>query len=107
MDVLTPCRTVGNDGDASWHTEKTALQQAITAYPDQVYGLTIGSEGLYRNTEPASDDAGPGYDATSLTRWVTDAMTTWPNITIGTADTGSSYTSGAADPLIRAGPGLL
>lgn len=83
--------------ETSWQAEKTALQNAILGREDQVYGITVGSEGLFRSS----------YSGTDLAGWMTDAKATWPNISIGTADTASSYIGGLADPVIETNSTLL
>jgi glucan 1,3-beta-glucosidase len=81
------------------------LTEAIPGYEEQVYGITVGSEGLYRYYQQ-NDDNG-GYTSTKLAGYLTEAMKTWPNISIGTADTTSSYVSGWADEVIRLVPSML
>jgi glucan 1,3-beta-glucosidase len=89
--------------EATWESEKNAILNAIPSYKEQVYGITVGSEGIYRfNTNQTG-----GYNDIQLTGWLADAIKTWPNIPIGTADTAYSYSDGTMDNAIKLAPRIL
>jgi hypothetical protein len=89
--------------ETTWQSEKNAILTAIPNYQEQVYGITVGSEGIYRfNTNQTG-----GYNDTQLTGWLTDAIATWPNISVGTADTAYSYSNGSMDEAIKLAPRIL
>ena len=68
-----------------------------------MYGITVGSEGIYRfNTNQSG-----GYTDTQLTAWMADAIATFPNISVGTADTAYSYSNGSMENAIKLAPRIL
>ncbi|KAK5077785.1 glycoside hydrolase 3 protein [Exophiala xenobiotica] len=74
--------------------EKTAVSQIqVSRYNDALYGITIGSEGLYRGT----------YSTVELQEWIADLQQTFPDVAIGTADVWNSWHNGSMDLIITGG----
>lgn len=85
------------DGGA-YALEKAPLVAAnLDQYGDTVYGITVGSEGIYRGTYTISD----------LTGWISDMQTTFPSTTIGTADSWNGWANGTMDSVISSGIKLV
>jgi len=85
------------DTDASFNNDTAALQASVPGYEDAIFGITVGSEALYRGS----------LTATQLLSKIQEVKSMFPNITIGTADSWNKYADGTADPLIRGGVKLL
>lgn len=85
------------DTDESFNNDTAALQTAVPGYEDQVFGITVGSEALYRGS----------LTATQLLSKIQQVQSMFPKITIGTADSWNKYADGTADPLITGGVKLL
>lgn len=81
----------------SFNNDTAALQASVPGYEDQVFGITVGSETLYRGS----------LTATELLSKIQEVQSMFPNITIGTADSWNKYADGTADPLIKGGVKLL
>jgi glucan 1,3-beta-glucosidase len=81
----------------SFNNDTAALQASVPGYEDQVFGITVGSETLYRGS----------LTATQLLSMIQQVQSMFPNITIGTADSWNKYADGTADPLITGGVKLL
>lgn len=74
--------------------EKTVVSQIqVSLYNDTLYGITIGSEGLYRGT----------YSTVELQEWIADLQQTFPDVAIGTADVWNSWHNGSMDMIITGG----
>jgi len=85
------------DGGA-YNKEKKPIQDAnIAQYGSTVFGITVGSEGMYRGT----------YDASSLLGWLSDMKSTFPNTKIGTADSWNCWNNGSMDSIITSGIDLV
>jgi len=79
------------DGGA-YQKEKAAIDAANpTQYGDTLYGITVGSEGMYRGT----------YNADDLVGWVKDMKNTYPNVAIGSADSWNCWANGTMDSIIN------
>ena len=85
------------DTDESFNNDTAALQASVPGYEDQVFGITVGSEALYRGS----------LTATQLLSKIQEVESMFPNLTIGTADSWNKYADGTADPLIKGGVKLL
>lgn len=68
-----------------------------TSYGDTLYGITVGSEGIYRGT----------YSSSDLTGWISDMQNTFPSATIGTADSWTGWANGTMDDVIQSGVKLM
>lgn len=78
------------DGGA-YSKEKAAIDAANpTSCGDTLFGITVGSEGMYRGT----------YDAQDLIGWISDVRKSYPNVSIGTADTWNCWANGTMDTII-------
>lgn len=85
------------DGGA-YEKEKAPIEDAdIEKYGDTVFGISVGSEGMYRGT----------YDAESLIGWIQDMKETFPNTKIGTADSWNCWNNGTMDGIIQSGLDLM
>lgn len=85
------------DGGA-YDKEKKPIQDAdVEQYGDTLFGITVGSEGMYRGT----------YDAKSLIAWLGDMKSTFPNTKIGTADSWNCWNNGSMDSIITSGIDLV
>ena len=85
------------DTDESFNNDTAALQASVPGYEAQVFGITVGSEALYRGS----------LTATQLLSKIQEVESMFPNLTIGTADSWNKYADGTADPLIKGGVKLL
>ncbi|MCJ1312427.1 glycoside hydrolase 3 protein [Agyrium rufum] len=83
------------DTEASYAADKAALQSALssTSNAAAVYGITVGSEALYRGS----------LTAEQLLSNINDIKKTFPGMKVGTADSWNKYQDGTADPLIKGG----
>jgi glucan 1,3-beta-glucosidase len=78
------------DGGA-YEKEKQALLDAnLTNYQDVVYGITVGSEGIYRGT----------YQESDLVGWISEINGLFSSFKIGTADSWNSWQNGSMDGVI-------
>lgn len=86
------------DVDQSLQADKQALQTYIPQYRDQVYGVTIGSETLYRNT----------FTGPQLLEKINDVRSVLPQgVKVGTADSWNKFADGTADAVIKGGVDFL
>ena len=81
------------DTDDGWIPGKAAVLEYAPQFKDQVYGVTVGSEGLYRGS----------YTADSLLEKINEIKTALPDVKVGTADSWNKFNDGTADPLIKGG----
>lgn len=85
------------DGGA-YTKEKAAVDAANpTQYGDTLYGITIGSEGMYRGT----------YNGDELLGWISDMQKDYPNTQLGTADSWNCWYNGSMDSIITSGIQLI
>ncbi|RMD43246.1 hypothetical protein DV735_g1884, partial [Chaetothyriales sp. CBS 134920] len=85
------------DGGA-YEKEKASLVAAKVAdYGSTLYGITIGSEGMYRGT----------YSEDDLLGWISDMQSTFPDVSLGTADSWTSWADGSMDKVITSGIQLV
>ena len=78
--------------------EKHAIDEAnVTTFGDTLYGITIGSEGLYRGT----------YQVNDLLGWISSMRTAYPNTQLGTADSWNCWNNGSMDSIITSGIQLV
>ncbi|KAI4720309.1 putative glucan 1,3-beta-glucosidase [Aureobasidium sp. EXF-10727] len=86
------------DVDQSLQADKQALQTYVPQYRDQVYGVTIGSETLYRKT----------FTGLQLLEKINDVRSVLPQgVKVGTADSWNKFADGTADAVIRGGVDFL
>lgn len=67
------------------------------SFGDTLFGITVGSEGMYRGT----------YTADELTEWIGDMKKQFPNTKIGTADSWNCWYNGSMDGIIKSGLDLV
>lgn len=85
------------DGGA-YAAEKAPIVNAnVEQYGDTLYGITVGSEGIYRNT----------YTTSQLVSWMADMQKTFPDVLIGTADSWEGWANGTMDNVIQSGIKLM
>jgi len=75
-----------------------ALQQYAVQYPDQVYGISVGSDTLFRGDFTGQQLA---------TRMQRVRSTLNGQFKIGIADSWTKFVDGTADPVIKAQPDFL
>ena len=81
------------DGGA-FDKEFSAIQNAnIGQYSDALYGIAVGSEGIYRGT----------YSESDLTGWIGQVSQAFSGVKIGTADSWNSWANGSMDSIITSG----
>ena len=85
------------DTDASFELDTSALQSTVPGNENVVYGITVGSETLYRGN----------FTGPQLLGKIQQVEQMFPNVTIGTADSWNMYADGTADALITGGVKLL
>jgi glucan 1,3-beta-glucosidase len=86
------------DTDQSLQADKGALQIYVPQYPDQVYGVTVGSETLYRGN----------FTGPELLEKINDVKSVLPKgVKIGTADSWNKFADGTADAVIKGGVDFL
>ena len=74
-----------------------ALQATVPGNEDVIFGITVGSETLYRGN----------FTGEQLLSKIQQVQKLFPNVLIGTADSWNKYADGTADPLITGGVKLL
>lgn len=80
--------------DTIYNREKVPIVDAdVEQYGDTLFGITVGSEGIYRGT----------YTAAQLIGWIGDMKKTFPNTKIGTADSWTCWNNGSLDSVITSG----
>lgn len=81
-----------------YQKEKGFIEDAnVEQYGDTLFGITVGSEGMYRGT----------YHADDLIGWIGDMKKSFPNTKIGTADSWNCWTNGTMDGIIKSGIDLV
>lgn len=81
------------DGPAKIYNDQVAQLQAanLQQYGDTLYGITVGSEGLYRGT----------YQVSDLLGWLADSKSKFGFTKIGTADSWNCWYNGSMDAIIK------
>lgn len=81
-----------------YQKEKAFIEDAnVEQYGDTLYGITVGSEGMYRGT----------YKADDLIGWIGDMKKSFPNTKIGSADSWNCWANGTMDGIIKSGIDLV
>ncbi|OTB02903.1 glycoside hydrolase family 17 protein [Hypoxylon sp. CI-4A] len=80
------------DTDESFQADKAAVVENTSKYKDQVYGITVGSESLYRGN----------FTGPELLEKIEDVKSAvGGGVKIGTADSWNKFADGTADAVIR------
>ncbi|CAD0014132.1 unnamed protein product [Aureobasidium pullulans] len=83
------------DDKVSMTLDKYAVQTGIDGYLDQVFGVSVGSETMYRKT----------FTGPQLLEAINDVRTVLPKgVKVGTADSWNKFADGTADAVIKGGP---
>ncbi|THZ05597.1 putative glucan 1,3-beta-glucosidase [Aureobasidium pullulans] len=86
------------DDKVSMTLDKYALQTGIDGYLDQVFGVSVGSETMYRKT----------FTGPQLLEAINDVRTVLPKgVKVGTADSWNKFADGTADAVIKGGVDFL
>lgn len=85
------------DVEDSFKKDKDALTEYVPKFKDQVYAVTVGSEGLYRGS----------YTAEKLLEQINEIGDALPGTLIGTADSWNKWKDGTGDALIKGGVKLI
>lgn len=85
------------DTEESFDNDVAALQASVPGNEGVVYGITVGSETLYRGN----------FTGPQLLGKIQTVQNLFPNVTVGTADSWNKYADGTADALITGGVKLL
>ncbi|KAI9735189.1 MAG: glycoside hydrolase 3 protein [Cirrosporium novae-zelandiae] len=85
------------DTEESFQLDFTALKNNVPGNEDYVYGITVGSEALYRGDLTGEE----------LLTYINKVQAEFPSLLIGTADSWNKYTDGSADALIEGGVELF
>ncbi|KAF2842114.1 glycoside hydrolase family 17 protein [Patellaria atrata CBS 101060] len=85
------------DTPESFALDKKALTTYVPQYKEQVYGITVGSESLYRGN----------FTDLELLDKIQDIKQALPYAKVGTADSWNVIRDGKADAIIRAGVDLM
>ncbi|KAF2667878.1 putative glucan 1,3-beta-glucosidase [Microthyrium microscopicum] len=86
------------DVDTSYNADLSAITKNAPNYADQVWGITVGSETLYRGN----------FTGAQLAAKMSAVKTaTGGKFKIGTADSWNKYADGTADAVIKSGPDFL
>ena len=85
------------DTDESFNLDVNALQASVPDNEDVVFGITVGSETLYRGN----------FTGEQLLTKIQTVQNMFPGVLIGTADSWNMYTEGKADALITGNVTLL
>jgi len=85
------------DTDDSFQADTAALQASVPGNEDAVFGITVGSETLYRGN----------FTGPQLLDKINSVQAMFPKVLIGTADSWNKYADGTADALITGGVKLL
>ncbi|KAL2430639.1 Glucan 1,3-beta-glucosidase [Exophiala dermatitidis] len=82
----------------AYEKEKAAIDKANpTSFGDTLFGITVGSEGIYRGT----------YNVEELLGWIQQMKQAYPKAAIGTADSWNSWANGTMDSIITGGVDLI
>ena len=87
----------GNLTDESYQQDFAALKASVPGYEETVYGITVGSEGLYRGD----------YDGQTISTLIKQTKSAFPSISVGTADSWNKWTDGTGDVVIQNNPDLM
>lgn len=85
------------DGGAYDREKKALVDADLSSYSDTVFGISVGSEGIYRGT----------YSEEELLAWLADMEKTFPGTLIGTADSWNGWANGSMDGIINSGVKLI
>ncbi|KAF2085131.1 glycoside hydrolase family 17 protein [Saccharata proteae CBS 121410] len=87
------------DTDESLNADKTALSTYATSeYADQIYGVTVGSETLYRGN----------FTGPELLNKINDVKAILPKgVKVGTADSWNKWADGTGDAVIKGGVDMI
>jgi len=85
------------DTEDSFNNDVAALQASVPGNEGVVYGITVGSETLYRGN----------FTGPELLSKIQTVQNLFPSVTVGTADSWNKYADGTADALITGGVKLL
>ncbi|KAL9112949.1 MAG: hypothetical protein Q9227_002813 [Pyrenula ochraceoflavens] len=85
------------DTDESFNADKQALQSAVPGNEDAVYGITVGSETLYRGN----------FTGEELLGKIQEVQHMFPSVMVGTADSWNKWTDGTGDAVIKGGVKLI
>lgn len=85
------------DGGSYDKEKKPIVDANVEQYGDTLFGITVGSEGMYRGT----------YTAKELSGWLTDMKQTFSKTKIGTADSWNCWNNGSMDGIIKSGIDLV
>lgn len=85
------------DGGAYQAEKQSIVNADVGQYGDTLFGITVGSEGIYRGT----------YSTSDLIGWISDMSSTFSGVTIGTADSWNGWANGTMDPVIQSGIKLV
>jgi glucan 1,3-beta-glucosidase len=97
LELLADRKLARPDTEESYNTDVAALNASVPGNEDVVFGITVGSETLYRGN----------FTGEQLLGKIQDVQSIFPNVLIGTADSWNKYADGTADPLITGGVKLL
>ena len=77
--------------------DTAAIQSSLAGNEAALYGITVGSEALYRKD----------LNGQQLLDLINGVKGKFPNTKVGTADSWNKYADGTANPLITGGVDLL
>ena len=77
--------------------ELPALQATVPGNKDVIFGITVGSEILYRGD----------FTPNQLLGMIQQVQNAFPDLLVGTADSWTAIANGTADPLIKGGVKLM
>ncbi|KAI7361376.1 hypothetical protein KC328_g19096, partial [Hortaea werneckii] len=84
--------------EQAWAADKASLAELVSQFREQVYGVTVGSEALYRGDVSAQD----------LRMKIEDIRDLLPTVKrVGTADTWNVFVDGTADPVLEGNVSLV
>ncbi|KAI9759028.1 MAG: glycoside hydrolase 3 protein [Chaenotheca gracillima] len=80
------------DDDTQYKNGVNAIRVNGTGFEDQIYGVTIGSETMYRGTFTGSE---------LMKNYIAPFKKEFPQYKVGTADSWNKYADGTADDVVR------
>ena len=84
--------------EQAWAADKASMAKLVPQFREQVYGVTVGSETLYRGDVSAQD----------LRMKIEDIRDLLPTVKrVGTADTWNVFVDGTADPVLEGNVSLV
>ena len=92
------------DTEKAFKADSDEVLKWTKTYADQIYGFTVGSEGLYREEQKPGTGYEADYILDKINKFKDDLDIEKP---VGTADSWNKYQDGTADPLIQGGVKLL